>query len=148
MAIIMFGSILVVCTGNICRSPLGERFLLKAMPDKKIESAGTGALIDHVADESAVKIAAQHNISLDGHRGRQFTSALARQYDLILVMEKSHIEQIGRIAPEVRGKTMLFGHWTNQREIPDPYRKSEEAFRLVYRLIEEAGQHWVEKLGV
>jgi protein-tyrosine phosphatase len=42
-------------------------------------------------------------------------------------MEKSHIEQIGKIAPEARGKTMLFGHWLN-KEIPDPYRKSEEAF--------------------
>lgn len=148
MAIIMFDSILVVCTGNICRSPIGERFLRRAMPNKKIESAGTGALIDHAADESAIRVAAQHNISLDGHRSRQLTSTLARQYDLILVMEKSHIEQIGRIAPEVRGKTMLFGHWINQREIPDPYRKSEEAFASVYRLIDEAGQRWVEKLGV
>jgi protein-tyrosine-phosphatase len=41
---------------------------------------------------------------------------------------KNHIEQIGKIAPELRGKTMLFGHWLQQREIPDPYKKSEEAF--------------------
>jgi protein-tyrosine phosphatase len=38
-------------------------------------------------------------------------------------MEKSHIEQISRIAPEVRGKTMLFGHWIGMRDIPDPYQK-------------------------
>lgn len=100
----MFDSILVVCTGNICRSPIGERYLRGAMPDKKIDSAGTGALIDHSADESAIKIAAQHDISLEGHKARQFTSAMARQYDLILAMDKSHIEQIGKIAPEVRGK--------------------------------------------
>ncbi|HHT5678578.1 TPA: protein tyrosine phosphatase [Raoultella planticola] len=144
----MFDSILVVCTGNICRSPIGERFLRKAMPGKKIDSAGTGALVGHKADESAIKIASLHNISLEGHKGRQLTSALARQYDLILVMEKSHIEQIGKIAPEVRGKVMLFGYWLNQREIPDPYRKSEEAFISVYQLIEESGQRWVEKLGI
>ncbi|TDV10445.1 protein-tyrosine phosphatase [Raoultella planticola] len=42
---------------------------------------------------------------------------------------------------------MLFGHWLNQREIPDPYRKSEEAFYSVYQLIEKAGQSWVNKLG-
>ncbi|MEF3090103.1 arsenate reductase/protein-tyrosine-phosphatase family protein [Raoultella scottii] len=144
----MFDSILVVCTGNICRSPIGERFLRKAMPGKKIDSAGTGALVGHPADESAIKIASLHDISLEGHRGRQLTSALARQYDLILVMEKAHIEQIGRIAPEVRGKAMLFGHWLNQREIPDPYRKSEEAFTSIYQLIEESGQRWVKKLGI
>ncbi|HHO0201202.1 TPA: protein tyrosine phosphatase [Klebsiella quasipneumoniae] len=143
----MFDSILVVCTGNICRSPIGERFLRRALPNKKIDSAGTGALVDHEADESAVKIAAKHGLSLDGHKGQQFTSSLGRQYDLILVMEKSHIEQIGRIAPEARGKTMLFGQWLNQREIPDPYQKSEEAFSSVYQLIEQAGLCWVDKLG-
>lgn len=143
----MFDSILVVCTGNICRSPIGERFLRRALPNKKIDSAGTGALVDHEADISAAKVSAQHGLTLEGHRGRQFTATLGRQYDLILVMEKIHIEQIGRIAPECRSKTMLFGQWLNHKEIPDPYRKSEEAFSLVYQLIEQAGLRWVEKLG-
>jgi len=62
-------------------------------------------------------------------------------------MEKNHIDQIGRIAPEARGKTMLFGHWLQHRDIPDPYRKSEDAFAAVYALIEQAGKHWIEKLG-
>ncbi|QNK08287.1 protein tyrosine phosphatase [Enterobacter sp. JUb54] len=144
----MFDSILVVCTGNICRSPIGERFLRKYLVDKKIDSAGTGALVDHGADASAVRIASNHGLSLEGHKAQQFTSLLGRQYDLILVMERSHIDQIGRIAPEARGKTMLFGHWLNQREIPDPYRKSDEAFSSVYQLIEQAGQLWVEKLSL
>ncbi len=64
-----------------------------------------------------------NGLSLEGHLGRQLTPAMARQYDLILVMERIHLEQIGRIAPEVRGKTMLFGHWLNQKDIPDPYKK-------------------------
>lgn len=142
----MFDSILVVCTGNICRSPIGERFLRRALPNKRIDSAGTGALVGHDADSSATKIAAQNGLSLEGHKGQQFTSSLAREYDLILVMEKSHIEQICRIAPEARGKTMLFGQWLGHRD-PDPYRKSEEAFASVYQLIEQAGLLWVEKLG-
>lgn len=143
----MFDSILVVCTGNICRSPIGERYLQKALPAKKIKSAGTSALVGHEADQSAVKVAEKHGISLAGHVGTQFTSALGRQFDLILVMEKSHIELIGRVAPEARGKVMLFGYWLEQKEIPDPYRKSEEAFLSVYQLIENAGQRWVEKLN-
>ncbi|HCH7883663.1 protein tyrosine phosphatase [Raoultella ornithinolytica] len=143
----MFDSILIVCTGNICRSPIGERYLKILLPSKKIDSAGTGALINHEADASAVKIAEKQGISLSGHKARQFTSSLAREYDLILAMEKHHIEQIGRIAPEARGKTMLFGHWLDHREIPDPYRKSEEAFASVFNLIEQAGQLWAGKLG-
>ncbi|BDO02073.1 protein tyrosine phosphatase [Klebsiella variicola] len=143
----MFDSILVVCTGNICRSPIAERFLQNLLPDRKIDSAGTGALIAHSADESAIKVAGAYGLSLAGHKGRQFTSALGRQYDLILVMEKHHLEEVGRIAPELRGKTMLFGHWLNQREIPDPYRKSDEAFLSVYKLIEQAGKLWAQKLS-
>ncbi|MBZ6758973.1 arsenate reductase/protein-tyrosine-phosphatase family protein [Klebsiella grimontii] len=143
----MFDTILVVCTGNICRSPIGERFLRQVLPNKKIDSAGTSALVEHSADDSAIRIAEKHGISLEGHKGQQFTSKLARQYDLILVMEKCHLEQIGRSAPEVRGKTMLFGQWLNQKEIPDPYRKSDEAFASVYELIEQAGLLWAEKLG-
>ncbi|HDG7807112.1 TPA: protein tyrosine phosphatase [Klebsiella quasipneumoniae] len=143
----MFNSILVVCTGNICRSPIGERYLRQALPNKRIDSAGISALVGHSADDSAIRIAEKHGISLAGHKGRQFTSALGRQYDLILVMEKSHLDQIGRIAPEVRGKTLLFGQWLSQKEIPDPYRRSDEAFASVYKLIEQAGLRWVEKLG-
>ncbi|EMH6514323.1 protein tyrosine phosphatase [Raoultella planticola] len=148
MAKLMFDSILVVCTGNICRSPIGERYLRQVFPNKKIDSAGTGALVAHEADFSAQKVAAKHGLSLDGHKGKQFTASLGRQYDLILVMERAHIEQIGNIAPEARGKVMLFGHWLDKKEIPDPYKKSEEAFALVYQLIELAGQQWVKKLGV
>ncbi len=145
---IMFDSILVICTGNICRSPLGEQYLRSLIPGKRIESAGTGALIGHEADLSAKKIAEKHGLTLEGHKGRQFTASMGHEYDLILVMERAHIEQIGKISPEVRGKTMLLGHWIGQKEIPDPYKKSDEAFSLVFRLIEQAAQRWAEKLGV
>lgn len=143
----MFDSILVICTGNICRSPIGERLLRRALPYKTIDSAGVGALVNHAADASAIRVADKYGLSLDGHKGRQFTSALGRQYDLLLVMELSHLEQVSRIAPEVRGKTMLFGHWLNSKEIPDPYRKSDEAFDSVYQLIDQASQSWAAKLG-
>ncbi|MDT4310050.1 protein tyrosine phosphatase [Klebsiella aerogenes] len=143
----MFDSILVICTGNICRSPIGERILRSIFPDKKIDSAGVGALVGHAADTSAIRVASNHGISLEGHKAIQFTSSLGRQYDLLLVMETEHLEQVSRIAPEVRGKTMLLGHWLQGKEIPDPYRKSDEAFESVYRLIDQSCQHWAEKLG-
>ncbi|EPI5148970.1 protein tyrosine phosphatase [Klebsiella pneumoniae] len=142
----MFSTILIVCTGNICRSPIGERYLQQLLPSKNISSAGTQALVDHEADQSAVEVARKNGISLAGHLGRQFTSKLSKEYELILVMEKNHIEQISNIAPEARGKTMLFGHWLEQRNIPDPYRKSEEAFASVFKLIEQSALLWAEKL--
>lgn len=143
----MFDSILIVCTGNICRSPIAERILRQIFADKKIDSAGVAALVDNPADPSAMTVAARHNLLLEHHHAVQFTSALGRQYELILVMEKSHQEQISRISPEARGKTMLLGHWLGGREIPDPYRKSQEAFESVYRVIDQACQSWAHKLN-
>ncbi|AYH15270.1 protein tyrosine phosphatase [Pectobacterium parmentieri] len=143
----MFDSILVVCVGNICRSPTGERLLRQVLPTKRIASAGLGALVGKPADAMATEVANRHNLSLEGHEAQQLTSALCRQYDLILVMEKGHIDGVGRIAPEVRGKTMLFGHWLNQQEIADPYRKSREAFEFVYSQLEQSAQKWVQVLS-
>lgn len=143
----MFDSILVICTGNICRSPIGERLLRKILPDKKIDSAGVGALINHSADKAAVRVSDKHGLSLEGHVGRQLTRELALHYDLLLVMEHSHLNQVTRIAPEARGKTMLFGHWIEGKDIPDPYRKSDEAFEFVYQLIDQASQRWAARLS-
>ncbi|ENZ7340271.1 arsenate reductase/protein-tyrosine-phosphatase family protein [Klebsiella aerogenes] len=143
----MFDSILIVCTGNICRSPIGERVLRKLLPGRRIDSAGTSALVNYPADASAVEVTSKHGLSLEGHSGRQFTAKLGREYELILVMEKEHLNKISSIAPELRGKTMLYGHWLNQRDIPDPYRKSNEAFESVYQLIEKSGRYWADKLS-
>ncbi|ASL86958.1 MULTISPECIES: protein tyrosine phosphatase [Serratia] len=143
----MFDSILVVCVGNICRSPTGERLLKRNLPHKKISSAGLGALVGKPADGRATDVANQHGLSLDGHQGKQLTASMCREYDLILVMEKDHIDAVCRLAPEVRGKTMLFGHWIGKREIADPYRQSREAFEFVYRLLEESAHKWTQALS-
>lgn len=143
----MFNSILVVCVGNICRSPTGERLLKKYLPNKKIASAGLGALVGKSADLMASEVAEQHGVSLDGHSGKQLTAAMCREYDLILVMEKGHIEGVSQIAPEVRGKTMLFGHWLEQTNIADPYRQSKEAFEFVFLILDESAQKWAKALS-
>ncbi|MNE76319.1 Low molecular weight protein-tyrosine-phosphatase wzb [compost metagenome] len=83
---------------------------------------------------------------MEGHVAQQLTGSLCRNYDLILTMEKRHIESIGRIAPEVRGKTMLFGHWLGQAEIDDPYRKSQEAFEHVFQLLSRSADKWAQSL--
>ncbi|EPZ4759897.1 polysaccharide biosynthesis/export family protein [Escherichia coli] len=57
------------------------------------------------------------------------------------------LTQVTAIAPEVRGKTMLFGQWLEQKEIPDPYRKSQDAFEHVYGMLERASQEWAKRLS-
>ncbi|HEY2451303.1 MAG TPA: low molecular weight protein-tyrosine-phosphatase Wzb [Scandinavium sp.] len=144
----MFNKILVVCVGNICRSPTAERLLKNYLPSLNVESAGLGALVGKGADDSAASIAAIHNISLDGHCARQISGKMCREYDLILTMEKRHIARLCEIAPEMRGKVMLFGHWDDEREIPDPYRKSRDAFEAVYHLLDQSARQWAQALKV
>ncbi|CAO96369.1 arsenate reductase/protein-tyrosine-phosphatase family protein [Erwinia tasmaniensis] len=143
----MINSILVVCIGNICRSPTGERLLNSAMPEKRIASAGLKAVVGSPADATASSVAEQHGMPLQEHVAQQLTSEMCRDNDLILVMEKKHIDLVCRINPSVRGKTMLFGHWINQHEIADPYKKSRDAFEAVYGVLENAAQKWVNALS-
>lgn len=146
----MFDKILVVCVGNICRSPTGEQLLRKLLPTKQIASAGLGVkpsgLGGKPADPMAIEVAAEHGVNLCGHHAQQLTTELCEQYDLVLVMEKKHIEGVTHIAPQARGKTMLFAHWIEQRDIPDPHRQSREAFEFAYELLEASALAWVNKL--
>ncbi len=143
----MFSSVLVVCVANICRSPVGERLLRQSCPDLRVESAGINALVGHAADEMSAEVAAAHGLSLEGHSARQFTSALAADFDLILTLEKGHKRVVGELAPEVTGKTMLLGQWMGQVDIADPYRRSREFYEEVYKQLECACDGWAAKLG-
>jgi len=141
-----FDSILVVCVGNICRSPTAERLLRQALPHKQIGSAGLGALVGQGADATASAVARSHGLSLEGHVARQLTRELCQQQDLILVMEQAHLDAVCRLAPEARGKVMLLSQWSGGRDIPDPYRQSREAFEHVYSLLADASQGWSKRL--
>lgn len=142
----MFNKILVVCVGNICRSPTGEALLKKRLPKHSVASAGVGALVGRPADVQAA--AAATGLDMSAHCARQLTADIAAEYDLILVMEQSHIDAVAAIAPAARGKTMLFGQWLPQgtKDIADPYRQSDEMFQSVFNKLEQAADLWADKL--
>ncbi|WP_170252857.1 low molecular weight protein-tyrosine-phosphatase [Colwellia echini] len=146
----MFNSILVVCAGNICRSPTAE-YLLKDKLDKKsannnikVSSAGLTALVDKGAESTASSIALTYDINMDAHKARQLSSALVAENDLILVMEDRHLSDLLGQYPQARGKTFLLGKWLDDIEVPDPYRQSHEAFEHVYQLIDKACTAWTK----
>ena len=146
----MFDNILVVCVGNICRSPTAHFKLKTLLPHKDIESAGVGALVGKPADKLAIQVAAENGIDLNGHIARQLTADMCREFDLILVMEQGHINAVTDIAPAARGKTMLLSQWNTlnaKQDIPDPYRQSKEAFEHVYQLIDTSAMAWASKLA-
>lgn len=109
----MFNKILVVYVGNICRLLSGERILqksyLKNISLQRVLRPKERGLVGKSADAMACEVMGQFGFDLSGHQAQQLTPELCRDYDLILVMEKGHIEAVTNIAPEERGKTMLFG---------------------------------------
>jgi protein-tyrosine phosphatase len=144
----MFDSVLMVCAGNICRSPTAEYVLKSKLSDKNIAitSAGLTALVGKSADAMAQKIALSHGVVMDAHQGQQLSSQLIATNSVILVMEQRHLNDVHSRYPEARGKTFLLGKWIDNAEIPDPYRQSQEAFEHVYALIDSACSAWQKYL--
>ncbi len=142
----MFHNILTVCIGNICRSPSAERILQELLPLKSIASAGLGALVDKGIEEKAANLLVEHNYNADDHQARQLNETIIANADLVLVMEKRHQTAIMKMYPSASGKIMMLGKWNKDEEIPDPYRKSQEAFQHSFKQIEQNCQCWAEKL--
>lgn len=147
----MFNSILVVCVGNICRSPMGESLLKErtiaanAEASIAVSSAGLGALVGKGADPMAVEVMGEHGLDITSHRARQLDSALVRDNELILVMERWQQQEIERLYPFARGRVHLLGKWSDM-EIADPYRKPKEYFVEAYEKINKACEEWCNKL--
>jgi protein-tyrosine phosphatase len=143
----MFNNVLVVCAGNICRSPTGEYLLKdKLNSNIKVSSAGLTALVDKGAEATATCIALTQHIDMSAHKARQLDTNLVTNNDLILVMEQRHLSDLLGQYPQARGKTFLLGKWIENTEIPDPYKQSQEAFEHVYQLIEKACSAWAKYL--
>ena len=138
--------VLVVCVGNICRSPVGQYLLRDLLPGVEVGSAGLGALVGKPADATAAEVAASHGLSLEGHVARQFTPELASSHDLILVMEPGHKREITRVSPHLSGKVMLFDQFTGQKGIADPYRRSGDFHEIVFEQIKAAAEAWAARL--
>ena len=140
----MVKKIVFVCTGNICRSAMAEgiaKSLTKESEFYQFSSLGTHALIDHCADKKAIEVCSEIGVDISTHRARQVTIKELVDADLILTMEKAHVEFINSIAPFVKGKCILISDYPTKkffkREVADPYRKSEKLFRKSRDLIKQ-----------
>jgi len=142
----MFNNILVVCIGNICRSPMAEALLrLRAPAGLHIHSAGIGALVGEPADPVSVRLMQDRAIDITAHRARQLTAMMVQQAELILVMEEKHMQHIHSLSPPAHGKVHCLGKWS-EKDIPDPYKKSPEYFASILIPIEQGVDDWAKKL--
>lgn len=127
--------ILMVCTGNICRSPMAAALLnaqARAVGDEetyRIESAGTWGVNGQPASSNAQLTMQKRGLSLDGHSARTVTPELLQQADLILVMTRSHRDALATEFPGTRRKLHLMSELSGlEYDISDPYGHSLQTY--------------------
>jgi protein-tyrosine phosphatase len=138
-------NVLILCIGNICRSPMAEGLLKKELADLNVQSAGLGALVGHPADPFSVQIMSEQGVDISAHRAQQISSKLIAEADLILVMDKEQKKFVeGRFARS-RGKVFRLCERDNV-DIPDPYRGEIQKFRDSNRLIVVGVAFWRDQI--
>jgi len=144
--------ILMVCLGNICRSPLAQGIMeLHAPVDWLVDSAGTsGWHEDERPDTRSILIAKERGIAIDHQRSRQVNEEDFETFDIIFAMDSSNYTNLIRLAPNeaAKAKVRLIlneAYPGENRQVPDPYTGGQSGFRHVYELLEEAVQSFIRK---
>ena len=148
--------VLIVCLGNICRSPLAEAALRKELAaaglgdQVVVDSAGTGDWnIGKPPDPRMFQAAGATGLTLQG-RARQLTADDLRDADLVLVMDRTNLADVRALAPndQTRSKVRLFLEFAGQgaTDVPDPYYGGDEGFTEVVTLVREAAKAVVDRI--
>jgi protein-tyrosine phosphatase len=143
-------SILVLCEGNHCRSPIAEGLLKAELGSEiRVESAGLGAQEGHAPHPEAIRLMAERGIDISAFRSRQVTPAMALAADLVLVMDRTQKEWCETLVPSARGRVFLLGCWLppGQQEIEDPYRQPSEAFPIAFQVMLQSVAAWRNHLN-
>ncbi len=141
-----FDNILVVCVGNICRSPIAEAVLAQQYPNKTIDSAGLSAVVGNGADPNALAVMSALGIDMSDHIAKQIDETLVMRADLILTMSNNQTKWIEDRWPHCRGKTFRIGHWIDQ-DIADPYRHDISVFEDARQDIFDSLKPWADKIN-
>ena len=147
-------SVLFVCHGNICRSPLAEVYF-RSLVEKEgrqmiVRSAGLETTPGKPADARAKAVAMEHRLSLDEHATTQVHMELLDQSDLIVVMEIKQKDRIQRLCPRSKGKVVLLGRFDSRGslEIADPYSGASEDFLFCFQQVRRCCDKLATRLGV
>jgi len=133
----MFERFLMVCVGNVCRSPMAEALFRERLRRRgaagTVASAGIGALVGRPADPLAVELMRERGLDVTGHRAQSLTRELAHGFELLLVMEERHRRDVDRSFPEVRGRVQRIGR---DFDVPDPFGGTRADFEHALALVE------------
>lgn len=148
--------LLMVCLGNICRSPLAEgavRARLEAarLDWVSVDSAGTGPWhAGEPPDHRSIAVARRHGVDIGGQRARQLRADDYHAFDWLLCADRSVLRDVqGRAPSHAPGQAVLMLDWAGTapgRDIPDPYTGGPDDFLAVWRMIDEAAEAIVARI--
>jgi protein-tyrosine phosphatase len=149
-------SVLIVCTGNICRSPTGEGVLRhlaqkRGLADRvKVASAGTHDYhVGECPDPRTVRHAKKRGYDLSAQRAQQLSREHFQEFDYILAMDRGHMRIIRGMAPkDAKARLGMFleasAQWKGE-DVPDPYYGGVQEFERVLDMVEEAAERWLDR---
>jgi protein-tyrosine phosphatase len=141
--------VLVLCTGNICRSPMAEavlrRLLVDRAPGTRVESAGLGAPVGMPADPHAIELMSERGLDITGHRARRTSARMLEEFPVVLVMEIAQCEVVASRYRAARRRTHRLGNW-GDFDVPDPIGGDRREFEQALELIDRGIAQWLERL--
>ncbi len=148
----MLHTVLFVCLGNICRSPLAEGVFRSIVSEAgledrfEIDSAGTGAWhVGNPPDPRSIEIAAQHGIDISPQRARQVSAGDFRRFETIVAMDRDNLAALKRLGGAgSTGLRLLLN--TPPQDVPDPYYGGPDGFEQVYQLVRTGGEQLLQDL--
>jgi protein-tyrosine phosphatase len=147
--------ILMVCLGNICRSPLAEGILKSKINSEAIfvDSAGTGAYhVGNLPDKRSIEVAKKYGLDITNQRARKFVVSDFDEFDFIYTMDESNYYNILDLArnkeDESKVKMILNESQPNRNlSVPDPYYGGNQGFENVYKMLDDACKVIADKLS-
>ncbi|MGB3151242.1 MAG: low molecular weight protein-tyrosine-phosphatase [Maribacter sp.] len=136
--------VLMVCLGNICRSPLAEGILKNKVDTELVfvDSAGTaGYHVGKAPDPRSIAVVKKYGIDISEQVCRKLESHDLNNFDMIFAMDKSNYENIIKLSAnseQLQKVRLLLSDDDTEKEVPDPYYSSEDGFENIYQLINEA----------
>ncbi|HBD26493.1 low molecular weight protein-tyrosine-phosphatase [Flavobacterium sp.] len=149
----MASKILMVCLGNICRSPLAEGIMRsKLSEDFTVDSAGTGGWhAGQQPDKRSISTAKNRGLDITNQRARQFKKSDFDTFDHIFVMDNSNYKDVLALAPneeaKLKVKLILNEIFPNENvDVPDPYYGGQDGFENVFDMLDQACEEIARKL--
>lgn len=131
-------NILIVCTANICRSPVAAAMLQERLkqagygPEWRVSSAGTWAQVKRGPSQYSLQVAAERGLDISQHRAEMIEAAHLQEADLVLCMESGHVEALRAEFPAYARKIFLFAEMVGREySVQDPYGRSLDAYQMM-----------------